>query len=406
LDIIDKLKYYQEKSPFLDRSPSVSTEEICTNLGGEFIEKNIPSAIKIEKYFPYDSFIANNQFRKDDFVILPILTKKQFSKEIILNDILIFDIETTGLMGGTGCYPFLLGFGTFQNDGIMIRQYFLPDYGKEIHAYLDLRKEMENRSILLSFNGKTFDYPLLRNRFILNRIDNPFENYEHLDLLHVARRLWKHVLESCRLENIENEIFLFSRWGDIEGALIPQAYFDFLATGFIETIKKIIQHNQQDILSLARLLLHLNLLENHPDKGTMNEHELQMLCSLAIKNSDIENTDFLLSLLKERDISLSTSLLIDLSLLFKRVGQWTRAEQIWLDLLRSGRNIIFASEELAKYYEHQKVNIEQAKIYAQRGLTYLDVINELETMESDLGLRQQFEYRLSRLERKLITSKK
>lgn len=222
----------------------------------------------------------------------------------------------------------------------------------------------------------------------------------------MARRLWKHVLESCRLENIESKIFLFSRWGDIEGALIPQAYFDFLATGSTEKIRKIIQHNQQDILSLARLLLHLNLLENHPDKGTMNEHELQMLCSLAIKNSDIDNTDFLISLLKKRDINLSTSLLIDLSLLFKRVGQWTRAEQIWLDLLRSGRNIIFASEELAKYYEHQKVNIEQAKHYAQRGLNYLDVINELETMERDLGLRQQFEYRLSRLERKLITSKK
>jgi uncharacterized protein YprB with RNaseH-like and TPR domain len=402
MDLGEKLKYYQEIANIQRKNQIPEQQNLCNELNGRWLDPTIPSVIQIETLFPYEQFVPNMTLAQQDFVILPLLTKNQFSRKIRLPQILIFDIETTGLMGGTGTYPFLLGFGIFDADGLCVRQFFLPDFGREVHVYLHLLQERQNKQILLSFNGKTFDYPLLCNRFILNRIENPFANYEHLDLLHVARRLWKNILSSCSLENIEKEIFLFSRWGDLPGDLIPQAYFEFLRSGTTKEIKKIIQHNQQDIVSLGRLLLHLNLLENNPASDQLSGHELQSLFHLAIKNSDVENTDFLLNQIKRRSISLPAGILIDFSLLLKRVGHWQRAEKIWLELLRSGTNVIFASEELAKYYEHRKLDFQRAKTFTERGLKHIEVLTELEALEMDMQLYEQFVYRLNRLRRKIL----
>jgi len=402
MDLIDKLKYYQENN---DRDKWYENQhkvDLCRELDGEFLDPAMSSVVKIETFFSYNNFIPIKTLKNRDHIILPILSKNQYSKKISLSEILIFDMETTGLMGGTGTYPFLLGFGSFEPGGIKIKQYFLPDFGREVPAYLQLVNDKQDKKILLSFNGKTFDYPLLCNRFILNRIDNPFANYEHLDLLHVARRLWKNLLETCSLENIEREIFLFSRWRDLPGALIPQAYFEFLRSGKCHEIKKVILHNQQDIISLGRLLLHLDLLENDPSGDHLNAHELQRLLHLAIKNLDLKNTDILLDLIKRRRIQLPGSILIDLSLLLKRVQQWERAENIWMELLRAGTNVIFASEELAKYYEHRKLDLEQAKLFTERALKHLEVLNELQVMGGDLELQEQFIYRLNRIKRKLM----
>ncbi len=244
--------------------------------------------LKIEKFFAYSHFFHEGEPFSGMEIRLPLLSHNRLSGPINLHDILIFDLETTGLAGGAGTFPFLIGLGVFEEDGIRIFQYFLPEYGREIIAYLDLVKNFSSKAHLLTYNGKSFDYPLIKNRFILNRIDNPFISFQHIDLLHYARRLWRSQLPNCSLSTVEQEIFRFHRYGDIEGWLIPQAYFDFLQTGSVDQMQKIIRHNQQDILSLGRLIIYMHQIELQNAESQISDMELQVLFGLAIGNADLK----------------------------------------------------------------------------------------------------------------------
>jgi len=151
MDLRDKLKYYQTEKQQVLPTRVYHLEEIATSLGGEILENDTLPIIKIEKYEPFhqiDPIISNELFTS---VHLPLLTKNQFRDPISLADFLVFDLETTGLAGGTGTYPFLMGFGLFEQNGIRIYQYLLPEFGREISAYLDLSAIWNNKNIFLSY---------------------------------------------------------------------------------------------------------------------------------------------------------------------------------------------------------------------------------------------------------------
>ena len=210
MDLRDKLKYYQSRSTKTTPEKQHRYEFIAESLEGDILEPDTLPVIRIEKFYDYSHFNLTEEDNQLKSILIPLLTKNQFPEIIPINKLLIFDLETTGLAGGTGTYPFLLGFGVFENKGIRLYQYFLPDFGREINAFLDMRNVLRNKNVLLTYNGKSFDYPLLRNRMIMNRMDDPFKTFLHLDLLHLARRLWKGALPSCSLSTIEEEIFLFN----------------------------------------------------------------------------------------------------------------------------------------------------------------------------------------------------
>jgi uncharacterized protein YprB with RNaseH-like and TPR domain len=168
---------------------------------------------------------------------------------------LFFDTETTGLAGGTGTVPFLIGIGWFEDQSMRIQQLFLP----MLHW---LRDRVQQSSCLVSFNGKTFDWPLLRNRFVLNRVRAPVLP-PHLDLLHCARRVLKSRLKSVRLVELERQVLGMYREDDVSGALIPQLYFDYLDGGDVSPIAKVIEHNANDLIALAALVAEL---VNHFDE--------------------------------------------------------------------------------------------------------------------------------------------
>jgi hypothetical protein len=177
-------------------------------------------------------------------------------ESIDLRRALFFDTETTGLAGGTGTVPFLIGIAWFEDESMRIQQLFLPEMGKEAPMLHWLRERVQQSSCVVSFNGKAFDWPLLRTRFVLNRVPAP-SLPPHLDLLHCARRVLRPRLQSVRLVELERKVLGMYREDDVSGALIPQLYFDYLDGGDISPMAKVIEHNANDLIALAALVAEL-----------------------------------------------------------------------------------------------------------------------------------------------------
>ncbi len=163
------------------------------------------------------------------------------------------DTETTGLAGGSGTYAFLIGVGRICEEGFRVRQFFMRDYGEEASLLHGLAEHLAQFDVLITYNGKTYDQPLLETRYRMARARPPFGRLAHLDLLHGARRLWKLRLESCRLVDLENQILGVEREGDLPGEMIPYVYFEYLRTQQAFRLVPIFHHNAVDILTTACL---------------------------------------------------------------------------------------------------------------------------------------------------------
>src|SRR5436309_1399931 len=178
---------------------------------------------------------------------------------------LFLDTETTGLAGGTGTYAFLIGLAWWDAGGLQAEQFFMRDFAEE-HALLhELSQRVAERPVLVTFNGKSFDWPLLENRFTMTRSIAVPKLEAHLDLLHPARALWKLRLGSVRLVELERHVLDAPRLGwhrenDVSSALIPQFYFDYLRGGPVEPLAAVVRHNQMDLRGLAALFGKINAL--------------------------------------------------------------------------------------------------------------------------------------------------
>ena len=171
--------------------------------------------------------------------------------------LVFLDTETTGLAGGTGTCAFLIGIGTVEGMQFVVRQFFLRDYPEEKAVLRALAEVLESSDGLVTYNGKTFDVPLLETRYALARLKSPFARLLHLDALHPARRLWKLRLESCRLTDLESAVLGIGREGDVPGSEIPGIYFDYLRTGDARGLQPVFYHNALDIMTLAALTVEL-----------------------------------------------------------------------------------------------------------------------------------------------------
>ena len=166
---------------------------------------------------------------------------------------LYLDTETTGLAGGTGTVAFLVGLARFEDGALCLEQLIVPQLGGETPVLARLAERLAAASCVITYNGKSFDWPLLRTRFVLSRLPVP-ELPPHIDLLHVSRRLWKPRLPSVRLAEIEREILRFEREDDLPGSEIPARYFAFLRGGSPEQLVPVLEHNQNDLIALSALL--------------------------------------------------------------------------------------------------------------------------------------------------------
>src|SRR5207247_1760285 len=175
----------------------------------------------IRATYAHDYFhgkVRLNRFSSEDLRCLMTLMREKGS--VPERDRIIFlDTETTGIQGGTGMCPFLVGVGFFSGAEFQIVQVFIRDFDEEPSMLLALTQLLERFKLVITYNGAAFDIPLLETRFTLARLDNPFENLSHYDLLFTTRRLWRHGHGSCRLTALEREMISFFRGPDIPGEM-------------------------------------------------------------------------------------------------------------------------------------------------------------------------------------------
>ena len=189
--------------------------------------------------------------------VLSLLGRDRTFADLDLNSALFLDLETTGLSGGAGTVPFLIGAGFYREEKFHILQFFLEDLGAEpamIHDFAAFLAGTGFRSVV-SYNGKVFDLPLLENRFIMHREALALSGLPHLDFLFPARTLWSHKQESCRLCELARDILEVEREEDIPSAEIPWRYFEYLRARDFSLIEPVLYHNQEDLLSLLGVVI-------------------------------------------------------------------------------------------------------------------------------------------------------
>ena len=237
-------------------SPSASTRGFIEELiSGEVVFTPYGSHFETEKLFaPHH---RHGSYEISDLADLPEDLLAALSDGAIASvppkRWLFLDTETTGLAGDSGTYAFLIGAGSIGDDGFRVRQFFMRDYSEEASVLHSLAEYIAPFDVLVTYNGRSYDQPLLETRYTMCRARHPFGRMEHLDLLYGARRLFRLRLENCRLVNLENQILGFEREGDIPGEMIPYCYFEYLRSRRAHRLPPIFHHNVLDIVSLACL---------------------------------------------------------------------------------------------------------------------------------------------------------
>lgn len=319
--------------------------------------------------------------------------------------LVLLDTEATGLSGGTGTVPFLIGTGRWQDGGLLIRQYFLPDYGHEPAMLAHLADTLAPAAGLVSFNGKTFDQPLLATRYVLQRQRLPLAGEPHVDLLHPARRLWRRRLGDCTLTNLERHILGQERDDDVPGHLIPALYADYLHHRRPEPLSGVLQHNERDLLALAGLAVHLTAaLAPHLDAPLPPLDQL----SRAQWLEDLGQTDAAVAAyaaaLAGLDGAARRDALWRLARLQRRRGDYAAAAETWTQLAADGTSVA-ALVELAKHHEHRSGDLETALHLTEQALEL--AIGQRWFGGSGRALRPRqtdvkaLRHRLARLQRKL-----
>src|ERR1041384_3876199 len=188
--------------------------------------------------------------------------------EIPLSKFAFLDTETSGLSGGTGTYAFMVGIGRFVDNQFILRQFFMRDPAEEpamLEAVADFLAPVQ---ALVTFNGKAFDAPLLTTRYRLHHIPIPYKDYAHLDLLPLARRLWRDRLQSRSLKYLEQHVLGMARSiEEVQGYEVPWLYFDYLRTGDARPLAGVFYHNGMDVVAMAALLAHMNEVMENPYEG-------------------------------------------------------------------------------------------------------------------------------------------
>ena len=306
------------------------------------------------------------------------------------------DTETTGLAGGSGTYAFLIGVGRITRAGFRVRQFFMREYAEERSLLAALNEHLAEFEVLITYNGKSYDQPLLETRYRMTRHKPPFSGLRHVDLLHGARRLWKLRLDSCRLMQLEQQILGVYREGDLPGEMIPYVYFEYLRSKEAQRLQPIFHHNAIDILTLACLTAIVPAAFRQTDSESLAKVGVKRgedLAGIARWLLAAEEHEKAVELFKRAvDAGLPDRLLFralwDVALLEKKLERPHAALQVFTELAGCGNEYrVCALEELAKYYEHEERNYGIALEFTKQAIAH----------EPSAAL----DHRLARLERRL-----
>ncbi|HVB38114.1 MAG TPA: ribonuclease H-like domain-containing protein [Vicinamibacterales bacterium] len=327
--------------------------------------------------------------------------------------LLFFDLETTGLSGGAGTQAFLVGCGFFDGSVFRTRQFFLTSYAAERRLLLSVAAQLAGAGVLVTFNGKTFDLPVIETRYLFHRLAVPSADLPHLDMLHPARRMWRgaradgddadgdaEARSGCTLGALERAVLGFRRTGDVPGSEIPARYFHYVRTGEARPLVPVFEHNRLDLLSLAGLTVRgLRLLEGGPATAGSPRECLalgRMYERLARRDEAADAYERAAGWPGSEDETalVRVEALRRLATLHRRERRHAQAASLWEALIDDeacppavARE---AAEALAVHHEHRSHDLLAARRYARRCLTHAGTRAE-----------QQARKRLARVERKL-----
>ncbi len=345
-----------------------------------------------------------------------------------LKGAIFIDVETTGLAGGTGTLAFLVGAAWFESGRLELVQYLMRSPDEEPAVLAQLAARARASEVVVSFNGKAFDIPLLETRYIMARQRPPFPD-DHLDLLSGSRRVWRLRLESCRLAHLEERVLGVRRWDDVPGWLIPQLYTDYLRTGDGRCLLPVFDHNALDVLSLVTLAGRLACLHRDPllaleddpldlvSLGRAFERaggrtRPQRRCTEATAGAgtgtapgaaddaaaDLSTVCYDKALAVGLEGPGADLARLRLAAIHKRRGRYDDAEALWLALAEtavSPEHRFAAMVELAKYNEHRRRDPARALAWVLRAEKALRVGE---------ARRRELDRRMDRLTRKTKAS--
>lgn len=316
-------------------------------------------------------------------------------------ELLFLDLETTGLAGGAGTYAFLVGCGWFAHGAFHVRQFFLSTFAAEPFLLDAVAELVSGHGVLVTFNGKTFDVPLLETRFAMHRRPNPLDGRPHLDLLHPARRLWRddEGAAGCRLSALEQRVCGHVRDGDVPAFEIPSRYFRYVRTGDPRPLGAVFEHNRLDLLSLALLTARAGRLLDQGAAAADTAREAIGLGRLYEAGGRFEEARVCYAhaarALPSTPDEVRAEALRAYARLLRRERRYGEAAAAWKELLqlRSAPAPIVseATEALAIHHEHRLRDPETARVFALQSLR----------VEAGAGRRAALRHRLARLDRKV-----
>lgn len=347
------------------------------------------SCMKVKETFPLAE-VALSSISRDTLTMMLGEDPKQ---SIAPRDLLFLDTETTGLSRGVGTLAFLCGTGYVQGEHFVVDQRLMRDYDEEPFVLQHVHDLLASFPVLVTFNGAAFDIPLLLNRFVMNRIKPPRSMPLHIDLLHVARRVYKLRLQRCSLSRLESEVFGTTRDNDLPGAMVPERFFRFLQTREEALLNDILVHNRQDVLSMARLLMKLATLHEQPLIAQHHE-EIYSLGRVFEKRGEGGRA-------RQCYRAVHNSHLGDLAAIrmaetYRRDKNPARAAAVYERLLAAGRATPQVYIALSRLYEFRLKQPKRALEIAHKGMLYCI---ECPTEESRRALAD-LKHRYARLLRK------
>lgn len=318
------------------------------------------------------------------------------------NELLFFDTETTGLHGGVGNTIFLLGHSRVESDAVVVRQHFLAAPHAEVTLYQSFLQEVQETTHLVTFNGKSFDWPQVKTRHTMVRDEVPeLPTFGHYDLLHGARRLWKDELPSCRLSILEQVKLGIRRKDDVPGHMAPLLYFDYLNEKDPASIEGVLVHNELDVLSLITLYIHISKLLLDRDMEDLSMEERFEIARWYEAIGEDECARLIFQQISETTHSLQYKAKVALGHLYKKQKNLPSALHMWESAIQeTGYQSEEVFIELAKIYEHHHKDYEVALHYTQKALEQWKKKGRLIRYTSQTEIRS-FQKRITRLENKL-----
>jgi len=325
-------------------APPLTPERLAGELGGEQIADGV---IRIRQRLPLQGRLGRIDLQHlRGQPRLPGDTDQHRLRQVYI------DTETTGLSGGSGTLAFLIGTAVVEHDAIQLTQFLLTRFGAEGPLLSAFSDSLSAHDRLVSYNGKSYDLPLLVTRFRMQAMTHPFDALPHLDLLHPVRRLYGRRWSDCRLLSVERHLLGFQRVDDLPGSEAPAAWFDYLRCGQGRQLIRVVEHNRQDIVSLA--VAHGALAQTVAQPEAFDADIYALARWLAEHDPDAAR-----HVLQSREGAICDDGKRLLGQLLRRSGHWREAVAIWETLAQDGCQE--SLERLAKYHEHVSKDLAAAQ---------------------------------------------